>query len=770
MAPEPENVQVGAADEHLTAQLGRKHMIPSKEVITTSDAQDKHMRAFEQGCADWDSYQTAPFQDEEMRGYEEFVLAFLEGPEFSTEQVYFERLRAMRQRFKNTPSKPQMSRAYQRLLDSNRVKRHASFERISTKKAVRSNSGVVVITVVTAPGNFSCGHDCFYCPDEPGQPRSYLSTEPAVARANQNDFDPVKQFYDRAGTLAKQGHTVDKVEIIVLGGTWSGYPKDYQEEFCRDLFYAANTFDETKSKLGERQEKAANVRTRLSLLEEQNFNEVSEVKIIGLTLETRPDHIDPAEVRRLRRFGCTRVQIGVQHTDDAILKYINRGHGRKQAVSATWLLKNCGFKVDIHLMPDLPSSTPEKDWAMFQDVLHTEDLQADHWKIYPCEVTPFTRIETWFQEGKYVPYTDKDPSVLTDLLARVKAQVHPWIRLNRVIRDIPEVSIVAGNSNTNLRQAIFAQLSSMGKSCRCIRCREVRDWPETADGLRLKIREYRSSEGREFFISIEGSDRGLGGGATQRALAGGKKLTKGEVKKAKDAKFSPEDLDAAKEAVALVVAGGGTREERKTAAAAAMAASAATRAQPKKECVVRELDEDNATLYGLLRLRFNDNPSSPGSVFPELDKSALIRELHVYGALVPARQGESRDVKGDDRPQHVGIGRTLMGTAELIAASHGWERISVIAGVGVRNYYRRLGYELRGDGQYLVKELEPCKIKDRNREPTSFQASFYDAAERIQTRDQKMIKNLKSAALAAGLAVAGIATVMLARRWRLSHK
>merc|ERR1719350_2378161 len=170
---------------------------------------------------------------------------------------------------------------------------------------------------------------------------------------------------------------------------------------------------------------------------------------------------------------------------------------------------------------------------MFQDVLHTEDLQADHWKIYPCEVTPFTKIEKWYQEGTYMPYTEVKPELLVNLLAKVKAEVHPWIRLNRVIRDIPEVSIVAGNSNTNLRQAIFAELASMGKSCRCIRCREVRDWPESADGLRIKIREYRSSEGTEFFISIEGCDRGLGGGATKRALAGGKKPTRNEKKKAK---------------------------------------------------------------------------------------------------------------------------------------------------------------------------------------------------------------------------------------------
>ena len=308
-----------------------RYMVPSKEVVTTSEAADKHLRAFEQGCEEWMSYHAQPHTEEDLEGFEQFVLALLSGPEFKSEKEYETRIQAVRRQFKTTLSKPQIVRAYYRLRDAGRIERSASFERVTTKKAVRSNSGVVVITIVTAPGRFSCPNDCYYCPDEPGQPRSYLSTEPAVARANQNEFDPVRQFYDRAGTLAKQGHTVDKVEIIVLGGTWSHYPRDYQEEFCRDLFYAANTFDEQLSKLGEKGENAARIRERRPLLDEQRLNEKAVTKIIGLTLETRPDHITPAEVRRLRRYGCTRVQIGVQHTNDDILAYINRGHDRAAA-------------------------------------------------------------------------------------------------------------------------------------------------------------------------------------------------------------------------------------------------------------------------------------------------------------------------------------------------------------------------------------------------------------------------------------------------------
>eukprot|EP00928_Gymnodinium_smaydae_P004963 TRINITY_DN11702_c0_g2_i4.p1 TRINITY_DN11702_c0_g2~~TRINITY_DN11702_c0_g2_i4.p1 ORF type:complete len:793 (+),score=144.60 TRINITY_DN11702_c0_g2_i4:253-2379(+) len=706
-----------------------------------------------------------------MAGIEDVVIQLVTGTTFSTERDYDQRLRELRKKVKNgmTLSKPQVQRAYSRLLEAGRVERNASFERIATKKAVRSNSGVVVITIVTAPGPFSCPQDCHYCPNEPGQPRSYLSTEPAVARANQNDFDPVRQFYDRAGTLAKQGHTVDKVEIIVLGGTWSGYPLEYQEEFCRDLFYAANTFDEAKSKLGARQEAAASVRERLGITEEQRLNEVASVKIIGLTLETRPDHISKDELKRLRHFGCTRVQIGVQHTDDAVLKYINRGHNRRSATKAVQLLKNCGFKVDIHLMPDLPSSDPEKDWVMFKDVLHGEELQADHWKIYPCEVTPFTKIEEWYEAGKYMPYTERDPELLIELLSRVKAEVHPWIRLNRVIRDIPEVSIVAGNSNTNLRQAIFEKLKARGQSCRCIRCREVRDWPETADGLRLRVRTYRSSNGTEHFISIEGCDRGLGGGATQRALGGGKRTTKKE-KKAKQALLAPQDRAATIAAAQAAAASGLTREERKRAAEEARAAlAAAARPDPQEDEGPTEMDLENATLYGLLRLRLNDDPHAPGSTFPELDGSALIRELHVYGALVAARPNAGR-TSNDDRPQHVGIGRALMATAEQIAAAHGWRKISVIAGVGVRNYYRRLGYELQGQGQYLVKDLPPCPPESCGRTAESFEGTFAEAAARAlpPQRRQKKTGALLAAASVAGVAALAIAAIAFARRSKQS--
>ena len=415
------------------------------------------------------------------------------------------------------------------------------------------------------------------------------------------------------------------------------------------------------------------LRPKKSLKEEQELNEKADCKIIGLTLETRPDHITPLELKRLRSLGCTRVQIGVQHTDDEILKKINRGCTTADAVRAVGLLKKHCFKVDIHLMPDLPYSSVEQDLEMFDFVLDTPHLQADHWKIYPCEVTPFSAIEDWYAQGAYKPYTDMDPENLVKLLVHVKSKVHPWIRLNRVIRDIPVESIIAGNMNTNLRQEVFRRLAAINEACKCIRCREVRDFRPNEEVV-MRRRDYRSSDGDEMFLTFEGlCSRGFGGGAENRGLVKkDKKLTKKE------------------------------RRERKMTGSSIKTEFDDADGFNKGD----QYDEQNAPLYALLRLRFNDDPSAPASTFPELDKCALIRELHVYGVVQPAR-GKSEE--SDEKVQHIGYGRRLMAEAERIALSRGYEKIAVIAGIGVRNYYRKLGYEL--EGLFMVKHLKKSEYK-----------------------------------------------------------
>ena len=400
----------------------------------------------------------------------------------------------------------------------------------------------------------------------------------------------------RAATLAANGHPVDKIELLVLGGTWASYPHAYQEAFCRDLFYAANTFYERGK------------RARLSLAEEQRLNEAAVCKIIGLTLETRPDTITPEELRRLRRYGCTRVQLGIQHTSDAVLKRINRGCTTADAAAALRMLKDCCYKIDIHLMPNLPGASPAADRAMFDLVLHSPALQADQWKLYPCEVTPWTIIKKWFDEGSFVPY---DHAVLVEVLLDVKSRVHPWIRLNRVIRDIPS-QYIFNESLPNLREDLAGMLHRRGQRCACIRCREVGGQAGKAVGAaELVERRYAASGGREVFLSYETADR--------------------------------------------------------------------------------------HTIFGFLRLRLSPQPGA--GVFGALRGAALVRELHVYGQLIPTSDGSSTAA------QHVGFGRQLMARAESIASAAGFTSVAVIAGVGSRNYYRKLGYELEPEGGFMLKAL-----------------------------------------------------------------
>ena len=578
-------------------------------------------------------------------------------------------------------------RVYKLLEARGDIKYHPQIGFFLRTKVGKSSSGILSVTVFTSPypqyidpktgklktQRFSCKWNCYYCPDHPDHPRSYLPDEPGCLRAERLHFIAADQLTERVETLRRIGHPVDKLEVLVLGGTWESYPLAYREEFVRDLFWAANTFfDPVNEKRGAR-----------SLNEEQRINETTQVKIIGLTLETRPDTISCETIRLLRKYGCTRVQLGVQHLDDDILKLSNRGHGRQATVDALRLLKDACFKVDIHIMPDLPGTTPDRDremfgeflnvtsvktttnatttsmkqyienyqaddyedkehhanvletnmtppasWASLKDCKYYEyelegpDVQADQWKIYPCEVVPWTVIEKWFNEGKYVPYGGGDSPELRSIIIDAKKKVFPWIRLNRVIRDIPNQHILGGNANVNLRQLLQNQMKQNGDVCHCIRCREIglNSWSnQGTDHAGLVIRKYNASNGIEYFLSYESPDERL--------------------------------------------------------------------------------------LYGFVRLRISERAGI--DEFQSLKNSALIRELHVYGQLIPTYH-KDKDGAGEHggKVQHAGFGSKLMRRAELIAMSHGMYKMAVIAGVGTRDYYRKLGYRYDDDGGFLVKELD----------------------------------------------------------------
>jgi ELP3 family radical SAM enzyme/protein acetyltransferase len=379
------------------------------------------------------------------------------------------------------------------------------------KKPSRNISGITSITLLTSPHpngqKFSCSHNCYYCPNEPAhegnnfqeQPRSYLYNEPAVKRANDNKFLAINQMLSRLNTLLMNGHEIDKLEIILEGGTYTEYPPDYLEEFNRDIFFIANTYFDAKDPTYIQREP-------LSIAQEIEINKTATVHIIGVCIETRPDAIDDIWIRRFRNWGITRIQIGVQHTDNTILKKINRGHTIEQAMDCMKYLKDNCFKIDIHMMPDLPYSTPEMDKQMF-DYVYTK-LHPDQMKIYPCEITPWTIIEKWYKSGKYVPYSEICMRDLFEVVKYGMEKCPAHIRLPRVIRDIPISYIMAGNPHANLRQMIDHEFEKENKHTNDIRSREIgRHLQYYKRPAEYTITKFEANDGIEFFIQYQSLDK-----------------------------------------------------------------------------------------------------------------------------------------------------------------------------------------------------------------------------------------------------------------------
>ena len=385
-----------------------------------------------------------------------------------------------------SPLNSDLLKVYQKLLKSKKIKQDENLQRILRKREIRTLSGVAVITVITKP--YPCPGKCIYCPGEKGMPKSYLSNEPAVMRAIGQKFDPFNQVKIRLQALKNNGHETDKIELIVLGGSWSAYSKSYQTKFIKRCFDAMNK------------------KTAKNLDQAQKWNETAAHRCVGLTLETRPDMINEKEIKRFRELGCTRIELGVQSIYDDILKLNQRGHNIGQTIKATKLLKQAGFKIQYHMMPNLPGSTPARDLKMFKELFSNPDFQPDLLKIYPCVVTKDSVLYNWYRQGKYKPYSDKQ---LKSLLIKIKQSLPYYVRVTRLIRDIPSESIVAGNKITNLRQLIEHETRGTKLSCKCIRCREAghQNSELEAKNLKLFIKKYQASGGTEYFISFESKNR-----------------------------------------------------------------------------------------------------------------------------------------------------------------------------------------------------------------------------------------------------------------------
>jgi len=408
------------------------------------------------------------------------LIKYVGSPNDSVEIINIElAIFRLRQKYKLQPSKSQMRYIYDKYFSDQKL--NYTLGRYLIKKACRSRSGVLVSTIVLRPDVFSCPKKCSYCPTEtdlngnPTQPKSYLSSEPAMLRAIKYNFDIKGQIWDRIKAYINTGNIRDsigsyKMEIILSGGTWESYPYEYRNQVMNEIYWAANTFGETEN------------RDILNIEQEITINETSKYRIIGMTIETRPDFITKQSIRDYRRWGVTRVQIGVQHYDDKILDGINRECHTIDTIKAIKILKQTGFKIVCHLMPDLPGSNPELDKWMFDQAINNPDLQFDDVKVYPTAVCQSSDpnllvksdIANWYANGTYVPYAENNLTDLINVLKYYKTNIQPWIRIQRLVRDIPKQSIQAGYEKiSNLRQIIQNQMKKEGTKCNCIRCMEM---------------------------------------------------------------------------------------------------------------------------------------------------------------------------------------------------------------------------------------------------------------------------------------------------------
>jgi|SRR3989338_5619401 len=457
------------------------------------------------------------------------------------------------------------------------------------RKPSKTMAGVTPITVVVKPRK--CDHGtCIYCPGGEKVPQSYTDKSPAVMRALMLHYDPFNQVNVRLKAFEVMHHPTDKIELIILGGTFLQYPLDYQYEFVKACYDALNG---KKSK---------------TLAAAKKLNESAKHRCVALCIENRPDNCSEEEIKRMLEFGCTRVEIGVQMPDDKLYRKTARGHTVKDVIDASQRLRDAGFKIGYHVMPGLPYSNPKNDLKLFKEIFDNPSYRPDQLKIYPCQVIEDSPLARLHEKIKFKPYNEKQTQ---DILEKMTMMIPAYCRTMRIMREIPPEKLVKGITRIDIRREVEKNLRSKKMPVQEIRMRELgfsrQFFKHINEDLSLKIIEYDASGGKEFFLQF--------------------------------------------------------------------------------------VNKDNI-LFGLLRMRFPCNP-----FIDSLKGSAIIRELHVYGqALAIGEKGT--------HGQHLGIGKQLMKAAENIAQENGITKIAVISGVGVREYYKKLGYNLDSEKIYMIKDLD----------------------------------------------------------------
>ncbi len=590
------------------------------------------------------------------------------------------------------PNNPELLRLYDELIeegaknkDGSVMKRERKVEQILKRLKVRSNSGVAVISLLTKP--YTCPGRCIYCPTEKNMPKSYLSREPAAARALLNRFDPYKQIMMRLRALTMNGHPVDKVEMIFIGGTFNFYKKEYQEYFTKESFRACNNW---KAKEEGREEIPES--HNYTLEELQIMNENVHARIIGLSIETRPDYITPSELKYLRYLGVTKVELGVQHLDNKVLDYNKREMTAESIARGTEILRDYGFKIVYHMMPNLPTSTPEMDVKMFKELYHSKNHHPDMMKIYPCMVLRGSLLYKWVTQSK-IEYKAYDDELLTQVLADAESYVPNYTRLIRVIRDIPADYIIIGSKKSNLREDVDKFQKARGVPQVDIRAREIRDDEVDPNDFELTETWYETEHGHECFLQFENKE--------QNKLAGFLRLRLPIFENIKRDSLNINE------------------ELTKTSSCGGECGGNCVCKKENKEnsvtCEEKDSKKITANNWGLDKWYKESEDyaknilinTEVGKIDDLMEDSALVRELHVYGTM--KRVGEE-----GSQSQHTGMGKRLLARAEEIAGGDNeyykkgligkYKKLSIISGVGVRAYYRKRGYDLRAT--YMVKDLQ----------------------------------------------------------------
>lgn len=455
------------------------------------------------------------------------------------------------------------------------------------RKPTKTISGVTPVAVMLPPRR--CRHGaCLYCPSL-NAPQSYTPKSPAVMRAMALNYDAFRQVKARIEAFKIMHHPTDKIELIIMGGTFLSYPVRFQRKFIKECYDALNS---KKSK---------------TLKEAKRLNEKARHRCVALCIETRPDVCSEKDIKRILEFGCTRVELGVQAIDNRIYRIVKRGHTVADVIQATKLLKDYNFKVFYHMMPGLPESNLRKDLLMFKKLFSDENFKPDGLKIYPCQVIKGSGLEKLYWKGKYKPYPEKQ---IKELIIKIMQVIPNYCRVMRIMREIPPDYLICGTKHIDLRKDIEAEIKKGRIKINEIRFREIgfryRDkLPKERINtyLKLKTTRYSASGGDEYFL---------------------------------------------------------------------------------------EMINRNNILFGLCRLRIRkDSKKNYGA----------IRELHVYGPSINI----GKRAAGQGSAQHKGIGTALVKKAEEIAKENGVKKLFVIAGVGVRPYFYKLGY--KPDGFYVSKEL-----------------------------------------------------------------